>query len=155
MRAWKVAVPIATIACLLSCSSGSYEDCVLEAMEGGVQGDVAAGLIAQACRDKFPVGAKDQQLSSSQTANLTGLGAPEGDQWGGSIYNGNEDVLVTEVEIHLTTTVGDEETHRTYRTDVHVPPLQTGTFLFSIIPGDEEAEHTWSIESAKGRRAGD
>lgn len=31
----------------------SYEECILENMKGG-QGDVAARLIARACREKFP-----------------------------------------------------------------------------------------------------
>ena len=142
MRAWKVAVPIAAIASLVSCSPQSYEDCVLEALEGGVQGDVAAGLIAQACRDKFPIGANDKQLSSSQKANLTGRGGPVGGSWSGSLYNGNQDVTVTEVEIRVTTTIGGEETARSYRAVVHVSPFATEPMIFTIDYGKGRVFHT-------------
>ena len=152
MRAWKVVVLAAAIVGFTSCFPQTYEDCVLEAMEGGSKTDDAIRLIARACREKFPVAANDDQLSPSQMANLTTRGGPVGEVWSGSLYNGNEDVTVTEVEIHVTTIGGGEKTLRRYRADVHVPPLKTGTVFFPIIPGDEGAEYSWSIGSAKGRK---
>lgn len=147
---------------LASCSSEprTYEDCVLKAMDGSGKSDVAARMIAAACREKFPYRGADShaadevELSALQLLGLTGrAGLSFGKTYSGSIYNGNKDVTVTQVEISITTSVDGEEVTRTYLDEVNIPPLSTSDFSFDIIVGDTGADYSWGITGALGRKA--
>ena len=80
--------------------------------------------------------------------NLTGrAGLSYGNTFSGSIYNGNRDVTITEVEIAVTASKGDS---KVYITKVLVLPLSTSNFSFDIVVGDKGSEYSWNIVSAKG-----
>jgi len=92
-----------------------------------------------------------KQLSQEQIKKLTGrAGLSFGNYYSGSIYNGNDNIMINEVMISVTTTINGEETSRIYVDEVHIPPRTTSDFGFNIIVGDKDAEHKWAIVGAKG-----
>jgi hypothetical protein len=81
---------------------------------------------------------------------LTGRVGPENydTKFSGTIYNGNESVVVTEIEIRETFT-NDEQ--RVYKDTINVFPLRTSMLYFSILsPGSGFKFGGWSIDGAKG-----
>lgn len=96
------------------------------------------------------------------------------DRLSGSVYNGNDGLTVTELQIAVTTAparnlfagilgpgvrqghgvspskVNGQEVTRLYQADVSVPPLATGGVDIDILR-DKGAEVTWRIVAAKGR----
>ena len=72
--------------------------------------------------------------------------------YSGSIYNGNPELRVIEVDVWITTQIGGKKVRRIYRADVDISPLQTRDFGVSIIEADAEGDHSWTIVGAKGIR---
>lgn len=145
---------LATLLFTLWRSVGSYDECVLQGLRG-VNNEAVAGAITSACRRKFSQTRsptrQPRDLTPSQIANLTGRAAPEyGTQYKGSIYNGNEGITVTDVDIALATIVGRDTTTRVYRTALNIPPLSVGDFAFAIVVGEARSTYEWSIAAARG-----
>ena len=79
----KIILPIIAIGILMLTDYASaglfgpsnFDECILQSMKG-VTSDVAASLIAQSCRKKFPDKPKEEkktrELSDSELAQLTG-----------------------------------------------------------------------------------
>lgn len=93
---------------------------------------------------------RDWIFSYAEMSELTGRGGPENydTKFSGTIYNGNESVVVTEIEIRETFT-NDEQ--RVYKDTSKVFPLRTSMLYFSILsPGSGFKFGGWSIDRAKG-----
>lgn len=73
-----------------------------------------------------------------------------GNRFGGTIYNGNKDVTVTEVSVMVTATHEKKSEDREYAVDVVLPPLTTKDFGFDIVLGNQGTEYSWRIVGAKG-----
>lgn len=136
--------------------SKNLDDCILKHMDG-VTSDKAALLINRSCREKFPEGSeakrRSRDLSYIEQSKLTGrAGLSFGNYYSGSIYNGNEDIIVTSVTIRVTGKLGDKTTPRDYADNVTIPPLSTRDFGVNIVVGDEGAEYSWGIMGARGYR---
>jgi hypothetical protein len=93
---------------------------------------------------------RDWIFSYTEMNELTGRGGPENydTKFSGTIYNGNESVVVTEIEIRETFT-NDEQ--RVYKDTTKVFPLRTSMLYFSILsPGSGFKFGGWSVDGAKG-----
>ena len=134
----------------------NYDDCVLKHLKPGM--DRAAVLaVKQACREKFPIETdkRMQDLTLVQLMKLTGrarISVVYSDHYLGSIYNGNDDIVVTEIRVNVTATINGVQVARLYRSEVYIPPRKKADFGFDIIRGDEGSSYGWSIESARGKR---
>jgi hypothetical protein len=146
----------------LSCESEpkNYDECILKYVKEGMN-ERAVNTVTLSCMNKFeevkttkkPLN-KDGSLNSDQLSKLTGrAGLKYGDYYSGSIYNGNDNLIITEVEISITITLEDEKITRKYIDEVFIEPKTTGDFGFDIIVGDEGAEYSWFISAAKARKS--
>ncbi len=106
-------------------------------------------LVALGCQ-------RDRNLSKEEIANIRGsakLQRPADYEM--RLYNGNKDIVITELIIRLTTRSGDDSESRDYDIDLHrfdhIHPMTAGSFEFEILPGDSEAEYSWEITGARGR----
>ena len=81
----------------------------------------------------------ERLLAISELAQVTGrAGAdPGSDYFSGSLYNGNQDLMITEIEVLLIFTVGGQSVSRAYRKSVVISPQSAGDFGFTIIPSDK------------------
>ena len=135
--------------------SSGYDDCILQHVEKGMD-QMAVRAIAGSCRAKFPAQSAGEpvgtrELSGAQRQLLTGrAGVSYGNRYSGTLYNGNEGLMVTRVELAITTTIGNRTEERTYRSDVTVAPKSAADFAFDIIIGDEGSKYNWRIERAWG-----
>lgn len=132
----------------------NYDECILESMKG-VTSDKAAILIESICRKKFlekpEKNHESRYLSYEELSNLTGRAEYDRvNVFSGTIYNGNSNVTVSEITCRVTTTVDGMEVTRTYTHEVIIKPQTTAYFGFTIIVGDNGADYSWSIASAKG-----
>lgn len=108
------------------------------------------GVITKA---KEPQTIKSRSLSYTEMNELTGRGGPENydTKFSGTIYNGNESVVVTEIEIRVTFTNDEQRVSRVYKDTTKVYPLSTSMLYFSILsPGSGFKFGGWSIDGAKG-----
>lgn len=140
----------------------SYNDCILKYVKERMD-RAAVAVVMRSCREKFPEGGTapkpepsiERPLTAQELDRLDGrAGRSFGNFYSGTLYNGNSDVTITELEITLTTKIGSTETSRPYRTQVSIPPRSAGTFRFSILAGDEGASYRWSISGGKGSPQG-
>lgn len=135
----------------------SYDDCILAYLKPGMD-RVAAALISQSCRAKFPENQPDQnkvensrELTSSELAAITGRASFGYGLFSGEIYNGNPDLTLTQLAITVTMTISGKQVSRIYRTDVSVSPDTASSFSFQIVEGDPGATYSWNITGARGR----
>ena len=134
--------------------ASDYDECILESMKG-VTSNLAARLIKESCRDKFPPKAKKKPrtsaLTSEELGKLTGrAGLSYGNNYSGHIYNGNKGITITKISFIVSTTIGGVETPRTYTDDVNIPPQTTADIEFNIVKGDEDSDYSWGIVGADG-----
>lgn len=104
-------------------------------------------------RAKEPQKIRIRSLSYTEMNELTGRGGPENydTKFSGTIYNGNESVVVTEIEIRVTFTNDEQRVSRVYKDTTKVFPLSTSMLYFSILsPGGGFKFGGWSIDGAKG-----
>ncbi|WP_126445461.1 hypothetical protein [Sulfuricystis multivorans] len=132
----------------------NYDECILESMKG-VTSDVAARMVARSCREKFPDKPKAQprsrELNSSELDQITGrAGISFGDYFGGTLYNGNGGITISQITVVATTKEGKKDVSRTYVTDVSIPPQTTADFHFIIVKGDEGSDYSWGIVAGRG-----
>lgn len=131
-----------------------FDECILKSMQG-VTSNAAARAIHDSCRKKFPENLQKKQSKELDVLDrfnrLTGRAqVSHGNYFAGNIYNGNEDIVVTELSIDITTVIGGTETTKTYVDDVYIEPRTTGDFGVSIILGDKGAKYSWFLSGAKG-----
>src|SRR3990172_5958110 len=104
----------------------TYEDCVLNGLRGVTVSNVGA-VITSACRSKFPesgsAASARRTLDWAHLAKLTGRAGLQYDRYQGNIYNGNDDVTVTDVDISVVVSRGRDTTSRVYRSTLDIPPL--------------------------------
>lgn len=132
----------------------TFEDCILKSMPGTTS-DTVALMITKSCREKFPdsppVHPNVRALNVYEKLNISGrAGLDAGPLFGGTLYNGNDNLTITQVEVQITTTIGAKSQSRAYNAKVMIPPKSTGSFAIEIIAGDLDAKYSWGIESAKG-----
>ena len=132
----------------------TYDDCILKNLRGVTNNSVAA-QIKISCREKFPEKvvpqAKSRELAPWELAAITGrAGVSYGNRYGGTLYNGNKEITVTQVQIRVGTKEGGREAIRVYIADITIPPLTAKDFSFDIIVGDYRSEYSWGISGARG-----
>ena len=138
----------------------NYDECILKSMKG-VTSDIAADFVASSCGEKFKVEPK-KQLSSRPLTNQEldqldgkadlryGISTAGSISYQGTIFNGNSIVIVAEITIQVTTTIGGKKVSRLYTDDVFIRPGTTAAFNFNIVSGDKGADYSWDINGAKG-----
>lgn len=129
----------------------TYEECILKEMKG-VTSNQAAGLIARACRGKFPEKSlfDDTQnnpipvrdLSNDEIAKITGSLTCFQGYLSGTLHNGNERVSIRSVNIYFQ--------EREYEEDfMFTSPLGTSDIKLKVV-GCEKGDSSWSILKAQG-----
>jgi hypothetical protein len=158
---------VGATACILStCILGAscdreprdYDACILKYVKPGIDKD-AAQLLYESCENKFPralnAGSDQHELSAEEVGKLTGRGAPRAetsDWFAGTLYNGNAQIIVTEVGIGLETTTSGKSDKRLYRTAVSLAPKSAGDFGFTFLRGDPGTPVHWGIVKAWGKK---
>jgi hypothetical protein len=116
----------------------------------GVTSDVAARVIRNSCREKFPVKIQnDEEIPESAAQKLAGKGNATSYGWfEGTIYNGNSEWTLTALEIRIS----DNKTgvFRDYKTQVDISPIETGKFSFKVFEIPED--RSWGILRAYGHK---
>lgn len=113
------------------------------------------GVIVNA---REPVVIKNRELDVLEVFAIEGwAGLRYKDEgFGGSFYNGNDDIVVSELTVCLTYTNEVRKITRLYKTVSAIKPLQTTEFYFNIVnPGRDLAFEGWTIKSAKGHKLSD
>lgn len=145
---------------LISCEQEpqNYDDCILKYLKADMN-QRAVNAVIYSCRNKFAESEESDntnqvefQLNQGQLAKLTGrAGLGYGKYYSGTIYNGNDNIVLNEVEISITITNGNDVVTRKYVDDVSIEPNSTGDFGFDIIVGEEGSNYSWAITGAIGR----
>lgn len=132
----------------------NYDECILDGMKG-VNSDVAAKLVAQACRKKFPVNKNSNnvvKLSDDVLSKIDGharfnsliRAKALNEEWtpglnediSGDIHNNNEDWYISSLVIRIMDK--DSDKYKDYNVAVKgndggaVPPLSKGGFYFNV-----------------------
>jgi len=131
----------------VGCGPRTYEDCVLDRVTEGME-PYSVAVVEQACREKFPEQTpQGTDLLDFEVNALQGRAGPKTASgiFSGSLYNGNDAIAVTEVQIAVTTTTDGEESTRLYRAIVDIPPQAAGEFSFKLLPGEPDASYSWGI----------
>ena len=155
------AIVLATLASVVAVPSqagilgpSTYDECITESMKG-VTSDLAASVIINSCRKRFPSKSisrpSDRDLSPTELENMTGrAGLSYGNDYSGTLYNGNNKTTVTTVTIAVTTKIQGKRVTHQYSTSMFLPPLRAGSFRFMVVIGDPGADYSWSVVSARG-----
>jgi len=132
----------------------TFDDCILKHMAGTTNRE-AAQFIYLSCQEKYPerptIERTSRALNPAELSKLTGrAGLSFGNYYAGSLYNGNDKMTVTHVEVVVTTSIDKQPSSRSYIADLTIPPKTTKDFGFNIIIGDPRAEYNWQVASARG-----
>lgn len=138
---------------LVACSQQpkTYEDCILDNIKDA-DSKLAANDIRNACFDKFSPEsiAKENsfELSPEQRHKIDGRGylSDGNTRYNISIYNGNEEVSITEMDVVVIDNITKSE--KIYKVDEIIKPLSTKEVSFSIIPINND--HSWGVERGRG-----
>lgn len=157
----RTSVLVALVLLFTGCTSEpkSYDDCILKYVKAGMD-TAAVAAVMNSCQKKFPaveVSSKkatssERSLDASELAALSGRARLSyGNHYEANIYNGNDHLSITHLELLVTTTIGGKQIARVYGVAAAIGPLTADRVGFSIIVGDPGASYDWSIKSARGR----
>ena len=152
----------------------NYDDCILEHVTESMDG-TAVAVVVNACRNKYPDQSNAEpvegeerpsydtsgvtRLGNKSVAELAGRSGPLSGAtslgseftFGGTIYNGMADTIVTAIGLRISTEIGGERTAKRYFVDdLSLLPYRVGKYRVEILPGDENATYSWDIEAAWG-----
>lgn len=135
----------------------SLDDCILQKIKPGLSTEAVQAL-QSACYSKFPPAEivpeapETRELVDSELRLLNGRGGVSvGNTFDGELYNGNEGLTVTELEVAVTVEGDTNRSPNRYRTAyLSVSPLTTGSFSFEIIPTPPGKDWGWHITKARG-----
>jgi hypothetical protein len=138
----------------------NYQDCILEANRNALALDKRSiGRIKQTCLERFPETAptiSDKKLNKSQLdkVDLWVRRTSENNIEGG-FYNGNPDIVVTQVTLLLTPRntndpVQDLFDSEEYEIDLRISPYNNGNFTILEKDTTIKGEFRWSIVNAWG-----
>lgn len=131
----------------------NWPDCVLASIGDGVS-DQAVAMVAAMCREKFPAPNSTEWLSESMGSKVTGRGSVSTDRdfYEATVYNGNREWQITEVEFGFMVVQGSDTTNRTYSTKVTLQPLSAELVRFRIFPLPRAARiDSWWIARVRGK----
>jgi hypothetical protein len=134
--------------------ASNYDECILESMKG-VTSNLAAAEITDSCWSKFPSNTEKKpyaKLTPDELSLLTGRAGYSGNgRFAGKLYNGNNEITVSEISFRVQTKINGKVIKRIYRTlTSRAWPQYSFSFSFDIMEGDEGADYAWGIISAKG-----
>lgn len=147
---------LAVVICLyLYFRESTLQECVLNHIKNST--DDSAALVYQMCEEKYPEKPQNHnyfELSQPQLSQLTGRAGPTylgSDTYEVNLYNGNQDLTISEVTVLLTATAKKGASQsREYKKSVYVAPKSASVFTFGFIAGDEGSTYSWVIAAAKG-----
>jgi hypothetical protein len=104
---------------------------------------------------------KTQELTSVQIENIDGRGKVQKYNFSyaydyyfsANVYNGNDNIKITTLEVKITTMVANIREERVYIDSVEIEPLSIGDIDIAIIPFDEEqtkSVFSWSLVGGTG-----
>ena len=139
----------------MACDSpSSYDDCILKHMEG-VKSDRGAFLIESSCGEKYPdipiQLQKSRNLIRDEFTKVTGrAGLNYGNRYSGNLYNGNQEITVTQVRVRVTTNKDEVTAFKDYLVEVNIPPMTAVDFGFDIVLGDKGTNYSWGLFGGDG-----
>ena len=146
---------IIVVSAYLFFRESTFQECVLNHVKDA--SNDSAALVYRMCKEKYPDKPKNHnnfELSQNQLAELTGRA---GQKYEGSslysvnLYNGNQDLTVSEITISVTTKSKKSESEsREYKKSVSIAPKSAGDFSFEFIVGEQGSSYSWHIVSARG-----
>ena len=97
----------------------------------------------------------NRDLTGDEVIKLDGFASKNSDTniYAGTIYNGNNDITITEVDITVTAKHGENEITRTYRDKVQIRPLSTASFSVELYRSPKEFGIS-SLDSALNKEFG-
>lgn len=113
---------------------------------------LAANSIYDACSDKFSpekiAEEKAIELTQDERHKIDGRGtvSQNGSYYHISIYNGNEDISISELDIVIIDNTTKNE--KIYKIKKIIKPLEATDISFSIMPIGND--HSWGVERGKG-----
>ena len=126
-----------------------YDSCILESMKG-VTSDVAARMIRNSCRQKFPEKAKEDAVLLPQSAKQKIDGKGNGSSSGyfrGTLFNGDNEWTVTSIEVRITD--NKTKTFRDYKHEIPaLAPMSTDEFIFKAF--DLPVDLSWDLLNVYG-----
>jgi hypothetical protein len=145
-----LSVVVATSGALASDS----HDCVLQHMKG-VGSDLAARAIVSACEDRALSGDSSDQIAQAFTeehlGRLTGRASGSLGTFSGTLYNGNDELAVSEVVFLLTMMQGETPlSTRPYQIRIYIPPRSARKFSFRVVPIGSDESYRWTLVKAAG-----
>ncbi len=144
----------------LSAAQTTYQDCLLEASRAGaVKSKRDIGLIRESCREQFPETATDilgEKLEQEEIDRLDMWTHRDGkNNIKGSIYNGNPDLVITQLTLLITPKGGGDNIKNFFDSEefeinVRVPPYKSEAFVIDVEKTDIKGEFGWTIISVRG-----
>ena len=141
-------------------SPQNYSECILEANRQSLVLDKRAiGRIKQDCLERFPESAptvSDKKLSQRQLSNLElYTRRTNGSDIEGDFYNGNVDIIVTQITLLLTPADSGDDIENffnseEYEVNLLIPPYKTKTFTIKSEDTKIKGDFHWSLISAWG-----
>jgi len=95
---------------------------------------------------------QNRPLNSEEIQNIKGSAKLDhgNHYYNGTLHNGNANLIVTQIEIAVTTTLDKKPTTQAYVISVNARPKATSDFSFKVLTGDAGAKYQWEILSAQG-----
>src|SRR5262249_61144096 len=91
-----------------------------------------------------------RELTPQELAALSGRAElTYGSAYSGRIYNGNNDLTITEVVAEITTTTQGKKSQKRYTAAVTIPPFATKQVTFDVFV-NQGTDYSWSIVKASG-----
>lgn len=148
-------IVVTTLLFLAGCEGEitNNDDCILKHLKSGMNKN-AVYMLEDSCRTKYPQSKEEEDSRSLTPAELKHLsgraGLSHGDYFAGTMYNGNRTIRLTEIELAVYPSVGDQPSIRNYREAVSIAPLTTSGFGFSITLEGTMRTYSWALVAARG-----
>lgn len=142
-----------TIGYLLNYKPNNYDDCVLHSLKE-VENKLSVALVLQTCREKFPQVKKPEPasriLNEDEFSKLSIRTSNMGNYLSGEIYNGNKNIVVTEITLLKQEFNESDYEEFQYSEKVHAEPLKVGDFQIRTLSKKNGYDSNWKRLSAKG-----
>lgn len=168
----RIHIVIALAFILSSCGQKTYEDCLLENSKD-IRNYDAALLVAHACKKKYTKSFSFEEalatcentrdLTDIELQLLNGRGEILNDHFKGTVHNGNNDIVISDITIGIQYNVPTDSdnpfnqfvdtSYKKFYNRVNISPNSVGDIFVKVLPRRDQYEKIdWRIVSAKACR---